>query len=288
MVLHCRVLYEKLFFFIMGRFFAREKGGIHMQLIGQAVKHPSFGQGVVTGFAENKVTVEFSQGEKKFVYPDAFSQFLTLRDQTMQGAIDDLYQRANEEQTRAREEQLREQERRSRLLRLKLIENSHAAFALAPEQAESIGAGESLFTGFFLSGDSKGKPRLPSRMQANSACLLTSLPAGAPEKERRIAAIGMAAEDFVGEAAADGQVALHEDYFLRIAPANRPLFWAYADEGKTVKSWGSVRFKYLSDSVVLRLLRDLKGELSGGVGAESLARLYEYFCVLSQLPAEQV
>ena len=44
-----------------------------MQLIGQSIKHVTFGKGVVTDWNGNVITVCFSAGEKKFIYPDAFS-----------------------------------------------------------------------------------------------------------------------------------------------------------------------------------------------------------------------
>ena len=43
-----------------------------MQLIGQSIKHVTFGKGVVTDWNGNVITVCFSAGEKKFIYPDAF------------------------------------------------------------------------------------------------------------------------------------------------------------------------------------------------------------------------
>lgn len=50
-----------------------------MQLIGQPIKHVTFGKGVVTDWNGNVITVCFSAGEKKFIYPDAFSNFLILK-----------------------------------------------------------------------------------------------------------------------------------------------------------------------------------------------------------------
>ena len=47
-----------------------------MQLIGQPIKHVTFGKGVVTDWNGNVITVCFSVGEKKFICPDAFSNFL--------------------------------------------------------------------------------------------------------------------------------------------------------------------------------------------------------------------
>ena len=49
------------------------------------VKHKSFGNGVVVSKVGKYLTIRFSSSEKKFVYPDAFENFLTLAD----GSISD-------------------------------------------------------------------------------------------------------------------------------------------------------------------------------------------------------
>ena len=51
-------------------------------LIGQTVTHKKYGQGSVTAFENNTLTVRFEQKESKFIYPDAFiGKFLTLASQ---------------------------------------------------------------------------------------------------------------------------------------------------------------------------------------------------------------
>lgn len=60
-----------------------------MQLIGQTVKHSAFGKGIVTGLSSDRVTIYFSAGEKRFIYPDAFSKFLTLKNGELQKKIQD-------------------------------------------------------------------------------------------------------------------------------------------------------------------------------------------------------
>ena len=59
-----------------------------MQLIGQAIRHETFGKGIVTGWNRNILTVCFPGGDKRFLYPDAFARrHLTLRNQEMQAEI---------------------------------------------------------------------------------------------------------------------------------------------------------------------------------------------------------
>ena len=51
------------------------------------VKHRSFGDGVVTSTNGKYFTVNFSAGNKTFVYPDIFEKFLTLADGTVSEEI---------------------------------------------------------------------------------------------------------------------------------------------------------------------------------------------------------
>lgn len=56
-------------------------------MIGQRVHHKSFGGGTITGLDGTLLSVRFSSGEKKFVYPDAFESFLTAEDTELQEKI---------------------------------------------------------------------------------------------------------------------------------------------------------------------------------------------------------
>ena len=53
-------------------------------LLGQAVKHKRFGKGVITALSENKITVCFSESRKLFLFQDAFSGYLTLKNDSIQ------------------------------------------------------------------------------------------------------------------------------------------------------------------------------------------------------------
>ena len=51
------------------------------------VIHKAFGEGVVTQYVGNYMTIKFASCEKKFVYPDSFEKFLTLSDGTVSAEI---------------------------------------------------------------------------------------------------------------------------------------------------------------------------------------------------------
>src|SRR5690606_25669539 len=42
--------------------------------------HKTFGEGIIKQYDENYLVISFSQGEKKFVYPDAFESFISVND----------------------------------------------------------------------------------------------------------------------------------------------------------------------------------------------------------------
>ena len=85
-----------------------------MQLIGQAIRHETFGKGIVTGWNRNILTVCFPGGDKRFLYPDAFARrHLTLRNQEMQAEIQELLLAKEAEKQEAQQAMQEEQERRA-------------------------------------------------------------------------------------------------------------------------------------------------------------------------------
>ena len=51
------------------------------------IKHKTFGEGTVTSMDGRYLTASFGSFEKKFVYPDAFENFITLADGTVSDEI---------------------------------------------------------------------------------------------------------------------------------------------------------------------------------------------------------
>ena len=56
------------------------------QIIGQKVKHISFGYGIVTSFSGNWIDIHFDSEHRdiRFVYPDAFGEYLVFQDEIVQ------------------------------------------------------------------------------------------------------------------------------------------------------------------------------------------------------------
>ena len=245
-----------------------------MQLIGQTVLHRMFGEGSVTEQTEATVTVAFPQGEKNFIYPDAFRDFLELRDRDVQ---QELLTRMD---LRAQEEQEREHRAHARwehevsLRNMRISVRSQGAFDVEPEQVEEIFRQGWVFAGTYLSGISKGEPRVPERMKPNSLCVLTVRPKDQPENQRRIAGVFMVEDTFYGSQCTDGRIPAHRVYRRRLE--NGPLFWPYAAKTGREK-WGSAAFKYLENEAGQRILQDLQRQ------DPELTAFYRYYCRINHL-----
>ena len=256
-----------------------------MQLQGNAITHVKFGKGVVTKMDGNIITVCFSQGEKRFLYPDSFSQFLILKDKKAQKRIEDiLYQKEREEEQLKRALQ-EEQDRIRRLRNLKISPNSQAAFGFVENTEELVFSTWNVFTGRYLSGYSKGEPRIPSRLKPNSACLLTKLPKGAPEKDRRIIGVFMVQDTFSGDLCKNGQIKAHEDFRIKLSEKEQPKFWRYFQDTECPASWGKTEIKYFSNEIMQKILYDISNLLAESAHQKAASEFYQYFCEVNRLGA---
>ena len=254
-----------------------------MQLIGQPVKHITFGKGVVTDWSDRVITVCFNGGEKRFIYPDAFSDFLTLKNSDAQKKVQKLLN-VREEEREAELKELQEiQEKKYMLQNLKFSPQSQAVFQIDAAQHDAVFSSWTVSTGCYLSGYSKGEPRVPERLKPNSMCLLTECGAEQPEHERRIVGAFMVAEDFLGSHCTDGMIPAHSTYRLQLPPEHQPLFWPYVVREPGKQRWGKTVFKHMSNRTGEKILFDLK-ELPLPEEAKSCAEsFYRYYCKINRL-----
>ena len=118
-----------------------------MQLVGKAVGHKVFGQGIITDCSGNIVIVSFPQGDKRFIYPDAFANFLTLKNKSAQNKINEIYNKRLGAEVARKQELQEEQERRRRLCALKITPNSQAAFNIDPNDLDEVFSSGAVSTG---------------------------------------------------------------------------------------------------------------------------------------------
>ena len=97
-----------------------------MNLKNQIVLHRVFGKGKIIEHSEEYLTISFDCGEKKFIFPDAFNNFISAQDAAIAEQIDSLLKEAEENKLRIRQE-LKMQQR---------AVVSHAAKTPAPPKAK--------------------------------------------------------------------------------------------------------------------------------------------------------
>ncbi len=257
------------------------------QLLGQSVRHDAFGKGVITELSGGIVTIHFSQGDKSFVYPEAFSNFLTLKDPAKQQAVTARHTKRLQAEEAAREKEREARDRRRALRTMKIAPNAQAAFNLTPTAARQAATDGIISTGCYLSGYSKGEPRIPNRMKPNTACLLTALPAGGTERDRQILGAFMVSDGFWGEHCKDGIVRAHPQHRL-LLPAGADLpYWSCFDGVEPLPRWGNVVFKYFANTTMQQILFDMTGLLSGTPQEDTAQAFYQYFSQINRLPALQ-
>ena len=251
-----------------------------MQLIGETIHHVQFGKGVVTACDHNIITIDFPTGVKRFLYPDAFEGYLVPKESETKEEINDiLVEQKLQEKKKQVEDQAR-QKRLSYLRSLKISPNGQAVFDLGNQKDNDPLQSGCCHTGAYLSGASKGMPRVPLQMGFNSLCILTDCPSGRPENERRIQAVAMVPETYDGAACADGVVPFHEAHRLRL---DRPIaLWPYLKK-EPRKSWGHASFRYISNTVGEEILRDVCRQLKGTDRETASKDLSRYYCDCNHL-----
>ena len=115
----------------------------------------------------------------------AFSRFLTLKDAGKQNEIRAGYERRLRAERAERQKERERQERLGKIRSMKVTPYSQAAFDIPWKEAKAAAEAEAVSTGFYLSGYSKDRPRIPSRLKPNSACLLTTLETGCEDVYKR-------------------------------------------------------------------------------------------------------
>ena len=241
-----------------------------MKLVGQTVSHPEFGDGTVTALEKNIVTVSFADAEKKFLYPDAFDKFLTMKNDTLKDKV------------QAMEEEI---EHKSLLLNMRISSKSQVAFDVTDEQDPF--SSWSISTGTYLSGYAKGEVRIPDRLKPNSMCLMTHLDAGKPESERTILGAFMVKDDFLGAYCHDGVIPAHPNYRMQLKKDKQLLFWDYFTDDTSKQRWGRISMKYFSNKAGEAILYDIANNAEPE-DRKSARQFYYYFCKINRLDSRKL
>lgn len=255
-----------------------------MNLVGEQVKHKVFGKGIITDFSKEKITVCFDEKQKSFLYPDAFQQYLILQNHSIQSKIDEMNNERLEIIEVKKKKEQEEYEYRYRLHTMKITKKSQVAFNISPKDIKKIMTSGIIETGCYLSGKMKGKPRIPSGIQPNSAVILTGCSDNADENKRRILGVFMVDDYFWGNECTDGEIKFHKEYKLILQPENNLYFWDYFKGDEFTTRWGNVPFKYLDNETMENILLDIYKLEANSHQGQFADKFYNYFCTINRLP----
>ncbi|MGY0694699.1 malate synthase [Virgibacillus sp. FSP13] len=270
-----------------------------MNLINEAITHKVFGEGNIVDHAESIITVDFNEGIKRFVYPDAFGKFITLNDQNTANHLKEvLLKREMEEKAllRKREEekerQVSEQLHRKKLKNYKIHESSQIVFWLDEEEQQNVFIDWQVFTGKVQSGENKGQPNRVARLRPNSAGILTARESDQPEKERRILGLYMVNETFSGNLSDDGMVSSHAKFRIKLTDqeANKMLFWNYnINENYPHRTtWNSGKYRYFNNVWTAQILKDIIALKTDEEQIGEAKNFLEYFCQMNALDMDNI
>ena len=253
-----------------------------MQLIGETIQHVQFGKGVVTACDHNIITIDFPTGVKRFLYPDAFEGYLVPKETETKEEINDILVEQKLREKRRQVENQARQKKLSYLRSLKISANGQAVFDLHNQKENDPFSSGCCRTGTYLSGDSKGMPRVPQQMAFNSLCILTDCQPGQPENTRRIQAVAMVPEGYDGASCTDGVVPFHPVHRLRL---QTPIaLWPYIKK-EPRKSWGHASFRYISNQIGEEILKDIRRQLKDTDQEAEAKEFYHYYCDCNHMTA---
>lgn len=258
-----------------------------MQLIGEVVFHKKFGEGEILDKLDRTIVINFPAGTKRFYFPDAFEKHLALKSKRKQQQIDKLVGDLISEREACESARMEEQKRQERIKNLKVMPDSQAAFGFVNNSKEEVFSSWELTTGTYLSGSLKGTPRIPKKMQLNSACLLTECPEELTEKERKIIGIFMVRDDFEGKLCGDGIIRSHERYRIKLDESEELFFWDYFSLDDENMKWGNVEIRYFSNSTMLKILRDLQEKITVPERSRLIKEFYQYYLRVNKLEQEE-
>ncbi|ARJ37436.1 malate synthase [Sporosarcina ureae] len=270
-----------------------------MNLINEEITHNVFGEGNIVEHEESFITVDFNKDLKRFVYPDAFENFITLNNRSMAESLEKVFvERKAEEkilEKKRKEEkaiQVLEQQRREILKNHKIHESSQIVFWLDKEkQSEVLGDWE-ISTGSIQSGKNKGLPNPVTRLRPNSAGVLTVRTADQAETERTIIGLFMVGDTFTGSIGEDGLVPTHPEYRIQLTEeeAEKMLFWNYYKNKNYPDrtSWNSGTFRYFDNIWTAQILNDIIALKTDEEQIKEAQEFMSYFCKLNAIDMNNI
>lgn len=269
------------------------EGNSLIDLVNKQVMHGKFGKGSIVSYNDSIIKIRFNFGKKKFIFPDAFENYLTIFDQRAANMLKRKIQkkeieREKKEKRLKKEKALQQVLRRQESLKSgKSHSRLQSVFWCSPEEEDKIFNEWSVFTGAIESGLKKGQPRRLVRMNQGSACLLTTRKAGMAEKHRYIMGVFMVEDGFSGRNCKDGNIPAHPEYRIRLSEEERGkmLFWNYYVNSRYPNNmvWNSGRQRYFENVWMAQILRDIVSLKSDPKEKKYVNGFFEYFCQINNI-----
>jgi len=262
-----------------------------MDIVNKTVQHKTFGRGKICELKDNIVFVQFGQAVRKFIFPDAFKEYLFLIEKQSRQYVDKILADIDADIKSQRKKEQRESEKMKLLRSLPMNANSQAAFGFFYNERKKAAESWNVTVGNFRSGYNRGQPRIPSRIYPNSACLLTFREKNDQEEKRYIWGTFMVKEDFVGSECTDGIIPAHEKYRIMLTEDESEEFgfWKYfAHYPGSKNKWGLVEFKYFSNMTMAHILHDILVIKRGTDQQHLCEEFIDYFCELNKINNKQI
>lgn len=270
-----------------------------MNLLHEEVTHKVFGEGEIVAQDESTITINFNQDTKKFVFPDAFGKFITLKNRETAKTLKELIEKR--EMERAKLEKQREEERerkeleqqlKEKLKNAKIHESSQMVFWLDEEEQKTVFTDWQVFIGKIQSGKNKGRPNRPARLRPNSALVLTRREPDEPETERKIIGLYMVTETFTGHRCDDGIVPAHSQFRIKLTDeeGEKMLFWNYYVNKNYPHrmTWNSGKYRYFDNIWTAQILKDIIQIKKEKEEIEAAEQFLEYFCQMNALNRDEI
>ncbi|BAQ09283.1 4-aminobutyrate aminotransferase [Bacillus sp. OxB-1] len=270
-----------------------------MNLINEEITHKVFGEGNIVDQEGSILTIDFDEGIKKFVYPDAFGKFITLNDRNTAKSLNKilLVKQMEEDALKKKREEERvrldlERQRREILKNHNIHESSQIVFWLDEEEQQQVFTDWQVFTGMVQSGKNKDQPNRVARLRPNSAVLLTARESDQPETDRRILGLYMVDETFSGNLSDDGMIQPHAEFRIKLTEqeAEKMLFWNYYINKNHPHrtTWNSGKYRYFDNIWTAQILKDIITLQTDEVRIKEAENFLEYFCQMNALDRDNL
>jgi len=270
-----------------------------MNLLNEEITHKVFGEGDIVEQDDSFITIEFDDDIKKFVYPDAFGKFITLKNRDTAKSLKKVISKRETEKEELEQKRKEEKERKAieqrrmeKLKNHKIHESSQIVFWLDEEEQQNEFMDWQVSTGMIQSGKNKGEPNKPARLLPNSAALLTARKSDKPETERQILGLYMVSETFTGDLNEDGVVPAHSEFRIKLTEqeAEKMLFWNYYVNKNYPHrmAWNSGKYRYFDNIWTAQILKDIIALKTEEEEIKAAENFLEYFCRMNILDMDSI